>query len=189
MRAVADRLSYEEYLALAETSDELLEYHDGAVVAMVAPSADHARIVGQLVELLRRPTKSGCGALPTGLKVRIEATNRTLIPDVTIACGKLEFSELDRQALINPVGIIEVLSPGTEDYDQGRKAQQYRRIPSLRDYVVVAQDRRFASVCRRVGDLWAFEDVEAGGVLKLEGVGVDLPLDELYVDMWGVIVE
>src|SRR5690606_4111038 len=118
MGTVAERLTYEQYLVLAESSEDMFEFHDGRVVAMVAPSPEHARIVGRLVELLRRPSKPGCGALPTGLKVRVEATNRTLIPDVTVACAPLEYSKVDPQALCNPVVICEVLSPSTEDYDQ-----------------------------------------------------------------------
>jgi Uma2 family endonuclease len=188
MGAVAEHLSYAEYLALAASTEAHWEYHDGRAVAMVAPSPEHARIIGQLVLLLGRPGKPTCAALPSGLKVRIEATNRTLIPDVTVVCGALLRSEVDPQAITNPVVVFEVLSPSTEAYDQGPKLHQYRRIPSLREYVVVAQDRRFASVCRRVGDLWAFEDVGAGGVLKLEGLSLQLPLDDLYCDGLGVIV-
>ncbi|HLT40694.1 MAG TPA: Uma2 family endonuclease [Enhygromyxa sp.] len=188
MGAVAEQLSYEQYLALAAATDDVLEYHDGVVVSMVAPSYEHARIVGQLVRLLGRSSKQGCVALPSGLKVRIEATNRTLVPDVTVVCGAGQRSQLDNQAIVNPVIIFEVLSPSTEAYDQDTKLHQYRRIPSLREYVTVAQDHRFASICRRVGDLWAFEDVEAGGVLRLEGLGVELALDDVYGDELGVIV-
>ena len=188
MGAGAEQLSYSQYLALAESTDDVLEYHDGVVVAMVAPSPAHARIVGQILRVLDRHNTSDCGALPPGLKVRIEATNRTLVPDVTVVCGKLEYSALDKHAITNPTAVFEVLSPSTEAYDQGPKLHQYRRLASLREYVVVAQDRRFASICRRVGDLWAFEDVEAGGVLKLESLGLELALDDLYRDTFGVIV-
>ncbi|MFO7563882.1 MAG: Uma2 family endonuclease [Enhygromyxa sp.] len=188
MGAVAEQLTYAQYLALAASSDETLEYHDGVVVAMEAPTPAHARIVGQLLRVLARSNKSDCGALPPGLKVRIEATNRTLVPDVTVVCGELEYSVLDQHAITNPTVVFEVLSPSTEAYDQGPKLYQYRRLASLREYVVVAQDRRFASVCRRVGDLWAFEDIEAGGVLKLEGLELELALDDLYSDTFGVVV-
>lgn len=188
MASVAETLSYEEYLALTDRDEGRWEFHDGVIVAMVAPSPEHARIVGQLVRLLGRPGKTPCAALPSGLKVRIESTNRTLIPDVTVVCGAIERSEVDEHAVTNPTTIVEVLSPSTEAYDQGPKLHQYRRIPSLREYVVIAQDRRFASICRRVGDLWAFEDVEAGGTVRLEGLAIELPLDEVYRDGLGVIV-
>ena len=190
MSAAAEnqKVSYAQYLALAESTDEKLEYHDGVVVAMVAPSYEHARIVSQLVRLLSPRNKSGCEALASGLKVRVEADNRTLIPDVSVVCGEAQRSEVDRHAITNPVVVFEVLSPSTANYDRGSKLHLYRRIPALREYVIVAQDRRFASVCRRVGDLWAFEDVEAGGMLKLESLGLELSLDDVYRDALGDIV-
>jgi Uma2 family endonuclease len=186
--AETQKVSYEQYLALAESTEELLEYHDGVVVAMVAPSYEHARIVSQLVRVLSPKSKSTCEALAPGLKIRVEEDNRTLIPDVSVVCGEAQRSDVDKQAIINPVIVFEVLSPSTANYDRGSKLHLYRRIPSLHEYVIVAQDRRFASVCRRVGDLWAFEDVKAGGVLRLEGMGIELQLDDIYRDKLGDIV-
>jgi len=192
MHAISNGLSYEQYLALAESSNELLEYHDGVAVAMVAPSLTHARILGRLnAELVvwLRARASTCLVYNAGLKIRVESTNRTLLPDLTVVCGPTERSEVDPQAVSNPRVVLEVLSPGTEDYDLGRKAQQYRRIASLREYVMVAQDRRFASIYRRAGDLWVLQDVEADGLLKLESLEFELPLAAFYSDANGVIVD
>lgn len=188
MGAVAEHLSYEQYLAFSESAEGLWEFHDGAAVAMVAPSTEHARIVSRLVALLGRTIEPPCVALASGLKVRVEATNRTLLPDVTVVCGGLERSAVDPHAIINPTVVIEVLSPSTEAFDQGPKFHQYRRIATLREYVVLAQDRRFASISRRAGDLWSFEDLEAGATLQLEGVDLQLPLDDIYRDALGPIV-
>lgn len=192
MHAVVSDYSYEQYLALAETSDDLLEYHDGVVVAIVAPSFTHARILGrlhaELVVWLRART-STCLVYGAGLKIRVESTNGTLLPDLTVVCGPTERSDVDPQAVSNLRVLLEVLSPGTEDYDLGRKAQQYRRIASLREYVMVAQDRRFASIYRRSGDLWVLQDIEADGLLKLESLEFELPLAAFYSDANGVIVE
>jgi hypothetical protein len=120
--ATAQSLAYKQYLALSASADGLFEYHDGLVVARVAPSPEHARLIARLVRLLEPagsarlwssrgssgrlrppplPVSSArrCAALPAGLKVRIEATNRTLIPDVTVVCGALERSSVDEQAI------------------------------------------------------------------------------------------
>lgn len=180
-------LSYAQYLELAASSEDLLEYHDGVVLAMTAPSPEHARLVAQLVRRLEPGQGRPCAALPAGLKVRIEATNRTLLPDVTVVCGSLERSPVDVHAITNPVVVFEVLSPSTESYDLGAKFHQYRRLPTLREYVVLAQDRRFASVARRAGDLWAFEDLGPGSLLQLPSIGLELPLDVLYRDALGDI--
>ncbi len=185
----ARQISYQEYLALCASEAEMFEYHDGVAVAMVAPSPGHARIAGRLVEALRahlgaRP----CTALPAGLKVRVEATNRTLLPDVTVVCGPLHRSTVDPQAITNPLVVLEVLSPGTEDYDQGPKFHHYRRIPSLREYVIVAQDRRFVSVARRTGDIsWAFDDLDGDGVLALDSIELSIDVASLYRDALGPI--
>lgn len=183
----AHDLTYAQYLELAASSEGWLEYHDGVVVAMTAPSPEHARIVAQLVRLLAPAKGRPCAALPAGLKVRIEATNRTLLPDVTVVCGALERSPVDPQAITNPVVVLEVLSPSTEAYDLGAKFHHYRRLPTLREYVVLAQDRRFASVSRRAGDLWAFEDLGPGSILQLPSIDLELPLDVLYRDALGDI--
>lgn len=183
----AHDLTYAQYLELAASSEGWLEYHDGVVVAMTAPSPEHARIVAQLVRLLQPAEGRPCAALPAGLKIRIEATNRTLLPDVTVVCGSLERSPVDPQAITNPVVVLEVLSPSTEAYDLGAKFHHYRRLPTLREYVVLAQDRRFASVSRRAGDLWAFEDLGPGSILQLPSIDLQLPLDVLYRDALGDI--
>lgn len=180
-------LTYAQYVDLAASSEGLLEYHDGLVLAMTAPSPEHARIVAQLVRLLQPGEGRPCATLPSGLKVRVEATNRTLLPDVTVVCGALERSPIDTQAITNPIVVLEVLSPSTEDYDLGAKFHHYRRLPSLREYVVLAQDRRFASVSRRAGDLWAFEDLGPGSILQLPSIDLQLPLDVLYRDALGDI--
>ena len=180
-------LTYAQYLELAASSEGLLEFHDGIVVAMTAPSPEHARLVAQLVRLVQPGEARPCAALPAGLKVRIEATNRTLLPDVTVVCGELVRSAFDPQAITNPVVVLEVLSPSTETYDLGAKFHQYRRLPTLREYVVLAQDRRFASVARRAGDLWAFEDLGPGSLLQLTSIELELPLDAVYRDALGDI--
>ncbi len=187
---MARELTYDEYLALCASEEGLFEFHDGTAVLMTAPSTEHARLAGRLVELLRAHLGDRtCTALPPGLKVRVEATNRTLLPDVTVVCGPLERSPVDAQAVTNPTVLIEILSPSTEAYDQGLKFHQYRRLRSLHEYVVVAQDRRFVSVSRRAGDLWAFEDLAGGDTLRLPSIGVELAVDSIYRDALGAIAE
>lgn len=188
--AAARTLTYGEYLALSASEEGLFEFHDGTAVLMVAPSTEHARIAGRLVELLRASLgERPCTALPSGLKVRVEATNRTLLPDVTVVCGPLARSTIDPQAITNPIVIVEVLSKATEDYDQGPKFHQYRRLATLREYVVVAQDRRSVSIARRAGDLWSFEDLSGQATLRLSSLDIELSLDAIYCDALGNIVD
>jgi Uma2 family endonuclease len=184
----AHGLTHAQYLDITASAEGLLEYHDGFVVTMAAPSPEHARIVAQLVRLLQPGTARPCVALPSGLKVRVEATNRTLLPDVTVVCGALERSSADTHAITNPTVVIEVGSPSTGDHDVGSKFHHYRRLPTLREYVAISQHRRFASVSRRAGDLWAFEDVGPSDALRLVSLDLQLPLDALYRDALGDIL-
>jgi len=185
----AHRLTYAQYLDYAASAEAgQLEYHDGLVLAMAAPSPEHARIVAQLIRMLQPGTARPCVALPPGLKVRVEATNRTLLPDVTVVCGALERSPADSHAITNPTVVLEVGSPSTGEHDLGSKFHHYRRLPLLREYVVIAQHRRFAQVSRRAGDLWAFEDIGPGDALRLASLELQLPLDTLYCDALGDIL-
>lgn len=180
MAQSAEKLSYEAYLELAASTEETLEYHDGVVVAMASPTVEHAQLCARLTLMVGRKLHgSSCEAFAGGLKIRVEVTNRTLVPDLTVVCGPPERSHRDRSAIVNPRIVVEVLSPSTEDYDQGAKFHHYRRIAGLQEIVFVAQDRRFVRTARRAGDLWAFEDVEEGTV-RLESIGMELALDELY---------
>lgn len=114
-------------------------------------------------------------------------TRRTLVPDLLVVCGELEPSTLDPNAIVNAVAVVEVLSPSTEDYDLGAKLHHYRRLPTLKEYVTVAQDRRWISTARRgAGDLWAFDDVFEG---RFAVAGIEVAVDDAYRDEPGVIVE
>ncbi len=132
---------------------------------------------------------SGCIVYSAGLKVRIDSNNCTLVSDLFVLCDPAEHSAVDPQAITNPTVIVDVLLPGEHDCDRGSKLFYYLRVASLREYVIVAQSRRSVTVCRRVGELWGFEDIDADGVLKLESLGFELPLERLYCDANGVIVD
>lgn len=186
MEAAARAVGYEEFLRVEAESEERLEFHDGVVVAMGAPSIAHQRICGRLFSLLESQLGSTeCRPLQ-GVKLRVEATNHTFVPDLVVVCGPIEPSPRDADALTNPRVIVEVLSPTTEDYDLGKKFAHYRRLPSLAEYVTVAQDRRFVTVARRVGDLWRFDESD-GPSIALESLGAALDFDQLYQDGFGDI--
>lgn len=188
MEAVARTVGYDEFLRMEAESEDRLEFHDGVVVAMVAPSIAHQRICGRLYSVLESTRGAGHCRPIQGVKVRVEATNRTLVPDVVVVCGSIEASARDPGAVTNPRLIVEVLSPSTEDYDLGKKFAHYRRLPTLAEYVTVAQDRRFVTVARRVGDLWRFDESE-GPSIALESVEIALDFDGVYVDGFGDITE
>ena len=91
-------------------------------------------------------------------------------------------SEKDPGAIINPKVIIEVLSPSTENYDRGKKFVQYRSLPSLSDYLLIAQDRVYAEHhTKQPGGGWLMEETSDGdAIISLESAGVSFKLFEAY---------
>jgi Uma2 family endonuclease len=103
----------------------------------------------------------------------------SLFPDVLVSCGPLDLAE-DR--IREPAVIAEVLSRSTADRDRGAKWVAYRDLPSLRHYLLVAQDRRRVEVYSRADEGWALRIVEPPATVALPAVGVELTLDEIYED-------
>lgn len=175
----------EEYLTLEEKSSGRHEYFDGRIYAMTGGSADHARIAGNAFAALRaRFAGRPCEAFISDIKVRVEASGLYTYPDVSALCGPPRFESERHGVLLNPSVLVEVLSPSTASYDRGQKFAHYRRVPSLREYVLVEQDQvhveRFARVDAR-GDEWAMsviEDIEAS--VELPSIDCAIPLRELY---------
>src|SRR5438270_10028683 len=139
-------MTVEQYLALDESSDAKYEYLDGYAYLLRPPSSDyddrmlnlaggstaHALISTNIAALLHTAlAESSCDVYTSDAKVKL-AEKRYLYPDVSVACG-----EQDESALINPVLIVEVLSPSTEKRARGPKFKVYKTLPSLQDYVLV----------------------------------------------------
>src|SRR5438067_352701 len=131
--------SAEEYLELEETADYKSEYFDGEVFAMAGGTPEHNLIAANLIgELRNQLEETPCRVYPSDQRVKIPDTGLYTYPDVTVVCADPQFEEPDRRAMLNPTLIVEVLSETTEAYDRGDKFAHYRRLSSLREYVMVA---------------------------------------------------
>jgi Uma2 family endonuclease len=187
MSSLAEPLyTAEEYLALERAADHKSEFNNGRIYAMAGASRSHVlittNVVGGLVPRLRG---QGCRTYSADMRVLIGPTGSYAYPDVAVVCGDAEFVDDGHQdVLTNPTLIVEVLSPSTEGYDRGAKFAHYRRLPSLREYVLIAQDRVSVERFARRGDEWVIrptdELTDLGDTLHLESVGCDLPLAEVY---------
>lgn len=181
--ATRNSVTVEEYFALEQQSEDRLEYRDGAIVAMVGGSEAHSLIQLGIGSLLRVALRDrGCFVYPSDMKVQIAAANIYTYPDISVVCGEREFTPGRRDAILNPILLVEVLSPNTEMYDRGKKFGHYRRIPALREYVLVAQDSPMIEHYVRQDDgswLWATaEGLNAS--ITLPTLGCTLPLSEIY---------
>jgi len=136
-------------------------------------------LVGRLHEQLRpRP----CRAYLSDMRVRIKPSGPFTYPDVIAVCGEPRFLDEERDTLLNPGLLVEVLSSSTEAYDRGRKFEQYKSIESLRDYLLVASDRLHVDLyTRQADDRWLLTSaVSLEDSLTLESVGAKLILADLY---------
>lgn len=157
MSAIAAQfpLTPQQYLELERDSEVKHEWVNGELFAMAGASVAHNRLCFNLaVSLGSTLSGSPCRGYTSDQRVRIPSTGLYTYPDLTFVCGKAEFDPLNAETLINPTLLVEVLSPSTEAWDRGGKFAHYRRLPSLREFLLVAQDRIRVEHYIREGDTW-----------------------------------
>lgn len=134
------RYTFEEYLANECVAEHKSEFYRGEIFAMAGGSPRHNEICLNIASALKGKLRgSSCRPYSSDQRLRIPANGLSTYPDVSVVCGEIERDEVDRDALVNPRVLMEVLSPSTEDYCRGRKFVLYRQLPTLREYVVVSQ--------------------------------------------------
>ena len=139
----------EEYFKFDEGSESRNEYYRGYVMAMAGGTYEHAQIIGSIVYALRDALQDRpCDVLATELRLAADADAHYTYPDVMVVCGEPVFQSGRPHTLTNPILIVEVLSASTEASDRGRKFTDYRRLPSLREYMMVSQTEPRVEVFR-----------------------------------------
>jgi Uma2 family endonuclease len=179
------KYTLEEYLELDKHSEERYEYFDGELVSMSGGSIEHSTIATNIAGTLREKLKGGpCRVLSSDVRLKVPKAFPYRYPDVAVVCGQLLVEQLQGQALlVNPLLIVEVLSPSTEAYDRGRKFSAYQSIESFQEYLLVAQDRPYVTrYVRQTDGQWLRSDVEGlDQTVKLESLDIRLPLREIYL--------
>ncbi|WP_218082908.1 Uma2 family endonuclease [Anthocerotibacter panamensis] len=177
------QMTVAEYLDGEQDSPVRHEYLDGQVFNMTGSSAEHNLIAGNIYSRLRSHLRGGtCRAFMSDMKARIETMNTFYYPDVLVTCDS---EDRERYFKSFPCLIIEVLSPGTETVDCREKLLAYQKLPSLREYVLVAQDAVTIEVYRRdeQGQWWLVRLGEKD-TLHLETVGLTMTMSEVYEDVF-----
>ena len=179
LRKPRSGMTVSEYLEFEMTSEVKHEYLDGEIYAMSGASKRHNLIGNNVNDNLRPHLRGGpCHVFTFEVKVYIEALNTFYYPDLVVACDP---DDNDDYYIKRPVLIVEVESTTTSMIDRREKLMAYRRLPSLREYVILSQDRISAELFRRgVDGEWSSELIEAGESLHLESVHVTVPLAILY---------
>lgn len=180
------RYSPEEYLELERRAERKHEYYRGQIFLMAGASESHNLIVGNLITAINiRLSGKPCVTLPSDMRVKCPSGLYTY-PDVTIVCGERDYLEHPKETLLNPTVLFEVLSPSTEKYDRGAKFDHYRAIPSLQEYVLIAQDQLRIEHYQRDDnvDRWTFSAYhEPAAILRLRTGDVSIPLTEIYANV------
>jgi Uma2 family endonuclease len=173
----------EEYLELERKAEHKSEYHDGTIYAMSGVSRWHDWINSQLYELVGNHGRGKqCSWYTAGMRVLAETSGLYTYPDLSVVSGESRFADANFDTLLNPVLLVEILSPATEDYDRGRKAAMYRRMPSLRELLLISVDSYEVELSRRRDDgCWSLVTVTGlEASIELASIGYTLPLSELY---------
>jgi len=175
-------LTPDQYLEQERLVPERHEYIEGEMVAMGGGSPAHSRIAANVIRHLPLPKGSTCQIFTSDLRVSVHWSRLITYPDVTIICGKPEYADEKRDTVTNPSLLVEVLSPSTESHDRGRKADLYRFIPSLREFLLIGQEPVMIDHYRRLPDgTWQIVALrEMSDVLQLDSVGCSFPVAEVY---------
>jgi Uma2 family endonuclease len=173
-----DSLTVVEYLKLEEGATVRHEYVGGEIFAMVGATKRHNRIVGNMYSHLWGASRGGdCRVYSESVKLRV-AEDVIYYPDVIVACGPEGNDPLVED---NPCLVVEVASPGTETTDRREKLAAYKRMPGLRAYLIVAQDRRWVEQHLRGDDnLWHRGDLVDEGRFPVPCPETELSLAEIY---------
>ncbi len=183
--AVIETISVADYLAGEQVAEVRHEYVAGQVFAMVGATRGHNLVALNIASFLRRHLSgSPCSTYMSDMKVRIEAADAFYYPDVMVSCETLP---LDAIYLEQPILIVEVLSPSTENIDRREKRLNYQKLPSLREYILVSPDVMQVEVYRRQGDGFSGLDCydSMDEAVALTSVDARIPLAEIYA---GVLV-
>lgn len=181
------KVPVEEYLVIEREAREKYEYHDGYIYAMAGGTLNHGLICGNIFGEIRAALKakhSDCRAMSSEIKLHVASQNSFLYPDTMVICGAIEPSAIEPNAVTNPTVIVEVLSKTTATYDRGDKFYIYRQITSLREYVLIEQDKAQIEVYQRQADLWKITRVTGlDQQLQLSSLNVVVPLAAIYEDV------
>lgn len=173
----------QEYLEIERKAEFKSEYFHGEMFAMSGASRQHNLIASNLNresgnQLRDRP----CEVYQSDMRVKVNATGLYTYPDLVIVCNDPEFEDDHVDTLLNPTVVMEVLSESTEGYDRGKKFEHYRRVSSIREYLLVAQDRFHVEVHRRQEDghwlLW--ETDSENDAVELHSVDCRLKMSDIY---------
>lgn len=173
-------LTEEQYLEIERLAEFKSEFHDGRMFAMSGGSPNHALLSARICALLYPQMPPGCRVFSPDMRIKVAAAGLYTYADCSVICGEFELFSDQKDVVLNPLLIVEVLSPLTEGYDRGKKFELYRTIPSFREYLTVHQDQVHVEQYSKQEDgSWVLRDHTDGSV-AIARLGVHIALADLY---------
>ena len=170
-------MSLAEFLHWDDGTDRRYELIRGRPVAMAPPSVAHAAIVPNLIGVLRPSVRRPCYLVAEVGITLADRDDTYYQADVAVSCTP---TPATAQHLVDPVLIVEVLSPSTASHDRTQKLPDYRRIASVQEIVLVSSQERRVELWRRKGEKWEVEDLIGEAMLSLASIRADVPLGAIY---------
>ena len=180
-----DFLSIKDYLDYEDSSQNKHEYEKGEILAMSGGTINHGILCGNAYNELRegiRKSKIKCNTIGSEVRIHIKKTNSIVYPDAMVICGEIEVSEDDKDAITNPVLVVEVLSKSTGDYDRGDKFYKYRQLDSFKEYILIDQEKPVVETYYKKDDnSWEILRVEGlDKMLDIKSIGIQIKMALLY---------
>ncbi len=176
-------LSPEDYLAIERSATSKHEYFQGEIFAMGGASPAHNLIVTNTVrELSTQLKKKPCRVYANDMRVKVDASGLYTYPDLVIAGNEQRFDDTQKDTLLNPTVLIEVLSNSTEAYDRGEKFEHYRSLVSLVEYVLISQNRpHIEHYIRQADNHWLLSEAnDLNASITLKKIDCELALAEVF---------
>ena len=179
------RLTEAQYLEIERAADFKSEFFDGEMFAMAGGSRRHSLIASNLIRELGNQLKGRpCVVYNSDLRIKIETSGLYTYPDASVVCGASKSVTGADDTIVNPVLLAEVLSDSTEAYDRGRKSEQYRQIPSLREYLLINQNEPHIELMVRGENKWILHEASgANARIELPALEITLSLTEIYLNV------
>ena len=173
-------LTPKQYLEIEEKAKFKSEYWDGQMYARAGGTPRHSEAGTRFAASVINRLGDGCGVFNSDLRLRDSEDGLYTYPDISIVCGEPEYGE--SHTLTNPTVLVEVLSPSTEASDRGFKFERYQHLESLREYVLISQEKpRVETYLRQPDGSWRYQSVEGLHTsVTLRSIGIEVPLSEIY---------
>lgn len=177
------KLSPQKYLDIERKSEFKSEYYNGEMFALAGASLNHNRICGNIhVSLANQFRDKNCEVFQSDLRIKVQESGLFTYPDIVIICGEPEFYDEQRDTVTNPEVIMEVLSISTEGYDRGLKFELYRRLNTLKDYLLISQGKiAIEYYSKNPDNSWTLKEYNnLSQQICIQSINCNLDLKEVY---------